>query len=75
MNSNAKWMPMLVMRGVVVFPNTVMHLDVSRAASLQAVSASVEQDRRIFLAAQKDIAVEEPEPHDVYRVGTVAVIK
>ena len=75
MNSNAKWMPMLVMRGVVVFPNTVMHLDVSRAASLQAVSASVEQDRRIFLVAQKDIAVEEPEPHDVYRVGTVAVIK
>lgn len=75
MNSNTKWMPMLTMRGVVVFPNTVMHLDVSRPTSLQAISASVEQDRRLFLVAQRDVSVEEPEPKDVFRVGTVAVIK
>ena len=75
MNSNAKWLPMLVTRGIVVFPHTILHLDVSRAVSLAAVTAAVENDRRLFLVTQKDVRVDEPDLKDVYRLGTVALIK
>ena len=75
MNSNAKWLPMLVTRGIVVFPHTILHLDVSRAVSLAAVNAAVENDRRLFLVTQKDVRVDEPDLKDVYRLGTVALIK
>ena len=75
MNNNAKWMPMLITRGLVIFPHTMMHLDVTRPSSLAAVNAAVESDRRLFLAAQKDVRLEEPGLQDVCRVGTVALIK
>ena len=75
MNNNAKWMPMLITRGMVVFPHTMMHLDISRAPSLAAVNGAVENNRRLFLVTQKDPRVDEPSFKDVYRTGTVALIK
>ena len=65
---------MLAVRDVVVFPNMVLPLFVGRETSVLAIEAALAQDRLIFLATQKDQAVENPEPEDIYPVGTVSLI-
>jgi ATP-dependent Lon protease len=67
-------LPMLAVRDVVVFPNMVLPLFVGRETSVLAIEAALAQDRLIFLATQKDQAVENPEPEDIYSVGTVSLI-
>ncbi|MBD5138637.1 MAG: endopeptidase La [Ruminococcus sp.] len=67
--------PALAMRGVVVFPNIVMHFDVSREKSESALKAALKNDKMIFLATQKDDLVEDPSVKDLYRVGVVAEIR
>jgi ATP-dependent Lon protease len=66
--------PMLAVRDVVVFPNMVLPLFVGRETSVLAIEAALAQDRLIFLATQKDQSVENPEPEDIYSVGTVSLI-
>ncbi len=68
-------MPMLAMRGLVVFPKVVMHFDVSRERSETALKAALSDNKLIFLTAQKDNLVEEPQFKDVYQVGVVAEIR
>ncbi len=75
MEKDIRILPMLVMREVVVFPNMIMHLDVSRPASVKAVNAAVEGDRYIFLTAQRDPVLEEPDIKDICRIGCVAIIR
>jgi ATP-dependent Lon protease len=67
-------LPMLAVRDVVVFPNMVLPLFVGRETSVLAIEAALAQDRLIFLATQKDQSVENPEPEDIYPVGTVSLI-
>jgi ATP-dependent Lon protease len=67
-------LPLLAVRDVVVFPNMVLPLFVGREASVLAIEAALAQDRLLFLATQKDQAVENPEPDDIYGVGTVSLI-
>lgn len=67
-------LPMLAVRGLVVFPNAVMHFDVSRERSETALKAALSDDKLIFLTAQRDNSVEEPEIKDLYQIGTVAEI-
>ena len=67
-------LPMLAVRDVVVFPNMVLPLFVGRETSVLAIEAALAQDRLIFLATQKDQAVENPEPEDIYPVGTASLI-
>jgi ATP-dependent Lon protease len=67
-------LPMLAVRDVVVFPNMVLPLFVGRETSVLAIEAALAQDRLIFLATQKDQSVENPEPEDIYSVGTVSLI-
>ncbi|MCH5193092.1 MAG: endopeptidase La [Oscillospiraceae bacterium] len=67
--------PALAMRGLVVFPNVVMHFDVSREKSEEALRAAMEDDKLIFLTAQKDDSVEDPDVKDLYQVGVVAEIR
>lgn len=68
-------MPMLAMRGLVMFPKVVLHFDVSREKSETALKAALSDDKRIFLTAQKDNSVEEPGYKDVYHIGVVAEIR
>ena len=68
-------LPLLPMRGLMVFPNTVITLDVARDKSIGALQRAVGQDQRIFLVAQRDSMVDRPEIDDLYTVGTVAAIK
>lgn len=68
-------MPMVALRGLVVFPYMVLHFDVGRNVSVAAVEECMVQGKEIFLAAQKDVRVEQPEKEDIHEVGTVAKIK
>ncbi len=66
--------PVLPLRDVVVYPHMVIPLFVGREKSIRCLEAAMEQSKQIFLAAQKDAAVDEPEQGDIHRIGTVATI-
>ncbi|WRS28261.1 endopeptidase La [Oscillospiraceae bacterium MB08-C2-2] len=67
--------PMLAMRGMVLFPQMVLHFDVGRDKSILALNEVMNADRRIYLVAQKDVRDEEPDTGDVYTVGVVGEVK
>ena len=66
---------MIPLRGMLVFPNTVVHLDVGREKSILAMDEAMLTGREIFLAMQKDVKMEDPQAEDIYDAGTVAEIK
>lgn len=68
-------MPAIAMRGLVIFPRMILHFDVGRDYSVNAVKAAAEGDRRIYLVAQKDSMVTDPVNSDVYGVGVVAEVR
>ncbi len=68
-------LPLLPLRGLLVFPNTVVTIDVARDRSLAALKRAVEGDQRVFVAAQRDSLVEHPALEDLYTMGVVVAIK
>ncbi|MBE7088948.1 MAG: endopeptidase La [Clostridiales bacterium] len=68
-------MPVVALRGRVLFPNTVASFDAGRIASLAAIKRASEMDMRLFVCAQKDAGKTEISPEDIYEVGTVVKIK
>lgn len=68
-------MPMVALRGMTIMPGMVVHFDISRKRSIEAVQEAMAGDQKIFLIAQRDIEVDNPEMKDLYRVGTVANVK
>lgn len=68
-------MPMLPLRGKIVFPHTAIYFDVSRKKSIQALEEAMNNDQMIFLPGQIDAQVDDPRPEDIYDVGTVARLK
>lgn len=66
--------PLLALRGILVFPSIVLHLDVGREKSIASLETAMMGDQTIFLVSQKEIAMEDPKPQDIYRVGTLAKI-
>lgn len=68
-------LPTLVLRGLVCFPETVMHFDVGRLKSVAALNSAMKKDQRIFLVAQKDMEKDDPQPEDMYRMGVVARVQ
>lgn len=68
-------MPVLPLRGMMVFPHMVLHFDVGRPKSVAALEKAMMGDQRIFLVAQMDAEIDEPELSDLCRVGTIAQIK
>lgn len=69
------FMPALPMRGLVIFPEMILHFDVGREKSVKALKEAIEKDKRIFLTAQKDVAIAEPGFDDVYEIGVIAEIR
>lgn len=67
-------LPLLPVRDVVVYPYMILPLFVGREASIRAVNEALAKDRLIFLAAQKEIADENPNPDNIYPIGTIAMI-
>ncbi len=72
---NIQVMPMVALRGLVIFPYMVLHFDVGRDMSVAAVEECVVQGKEIFLVAQKDLKVEMPEAEELYAIGTIATVK
>ena len=70
-----KTLPMLPLRVKYIFPNTVIHFDVSRSRSVKAIEEAMEHDQMIFLNNQIDPTAEDPGIEDLYRVGTQELIK
>ncbi|BFT29700.1 endopeptidase La [Alteromonas sp. D210916BOD_24] len=66
--------PVLALRDVVVYPHMVIPLFVGREKSIRCLEAAMDSDKQIFLVAQKDASVDEPEGEDIYTVGTIATI-
>jgi ATP-dependent Lon protease len=73
--SETEKLAVLPLRGVLVFPNMVLHLDVGRERSISALERAMMKDNRILLITQKDAKVDEPTMDDLYGVGTVAKVK
>ncbi|MBQ8803509.1 MAG: endopeptidase La [Tyzzerella sp.] len=68
--------PMVALRGMVVMPEMVIHFDVSRPRSKEAIQRVMQsKEQKVFLVAQRELSIEEPEQKDVYEVGTIAVVK
>ncbi|RPF55453.1 endopeptidase La [Aquisalibacillus elongatus] len=67
--------PLLPLRGVVVYPSQVMHLDVGRDQSVKALEEAMMRDHHILLATQRETSLDTPSKDDVYKTGTVAHIK
>lgn len=68
-------LPTVALRGLVCFPETVIHFDVGRLKSVAALNAAMENDQLIFLVTQKDVAMDDPQPSDLYRMGVVAHVR
>ncbi len=67
--------PLLPLRGTLVFPYMVTPLEVGRQRSIEAVEQAMLKDRHIVLAAQHQVATEEPGPEDIFNIGTLCEIK
>lgn len=67
-----KIVPLLPLRGLLVFPTMVLHIDVGRERSVAALEQALLSDSIVFLATQKEMTVEQPEENDLHDVGTLA---
>jgi ATP-dependent Lon protease len=67
-------LPIVPLRDVVVFPHMMMPFVIGRPASTRALEHALAKDKRIFLAAQHDAAIDDPTPQDIYTMGCVANI-
>lgn len=74
-NIDIKTLPTLALRGVMLFPSTVLNFEVVRPKSVEAINYALKHQQDIFLVTQKDILVENPDEDDLYNVGVVANVK
>ena len=68
-------LPVLPLRGLMLFPNMVLHFDVGRKKSLAALEQGMMEQQKVFLISQKNDDTEDPGWKDLCKVGTVAEIK
>lgn len=75
MESKKIQIPMLATRGITVFPKMIIHFDVGRQNSIQAIENAMIDDEKILLVSQKDAKIDDPKSEELYDFGTVANIK
>lgn len=68
-------LPIIPLRGIVVFPKMVLHFDVGRKKSIKALQKAMDDDQKVFLVCQKDASVDEPNIDDMYDVGVICTIR
>ena len=71
----ARTMPVLAVRGLVVFPGVILQFDIGRKKSILAVKQALETDRLVFVVTQTDLSESEPVAEDLYKIGVIAKIK
>ncbi|WP_152391693.1 endopeptidase La [Paenibacillus guangzhouensis] len=67
--------PLLPLRGLLVYPSMVLHLDVGRDKSVKALERAMVDDNMILLCSQSDVNIEDPGQDDIYSIGTIAKVK
>lgn len=67
--------PLLPLRGIIIFPTMVVHLDVGREKSIHALEQAMMEDALIFLTTQKEITIDDPVEDDIYEMGTLSKVK
>ncbi|MDF2472456.1 MAG: lon [Anaerocolumna sp.] len=67
--------PVVALRGMAVLPGMLIHFDVNRPMSIEAIENAMENDQQVLLLTQRDAEVENPEQKDLYEIGTIAEIK
>ncbi|AOH55961.1 endopeptidase La [Peribacillus muralis] len=67
--------PLLPLRGLLVYPTMVLHLDVGRDKSVQALEKAMVEDHLIFLTTQQDVSLDEPGEEDLFKMGTLTKVK
>jgi ATP-dependent Lon protease len=75
LTTNVKLVPVLPLRGLMVFPGMIVNLDVGRTRSVNAVGAATEAGKKICLATQREAMTGDPSLQDIFPVGTIAEIK
>ncbi|MBP2114387.1 endopeptidase La [Paenibacillus silagei] len=73
--SKGRRFPLLPLRGLLVYPSMVLHLDVGREKSVRALEKAMVEDNLILLCSQSEVNIEEPGQEDIFRVGTVANVR
>ncbi len=68
-------LPMVALRGLVIYPDAVMHFDVGREKSVAALNAALESDSKLFVIAQRNALKDDPKIEDLYTVGTIVHVK
>ncbi|GKX28114.1 Lon protease [Vallitalea longa] len=67
--------PLLALRGINVLPDMIIHFDVNRKKSVNALEEAMTNQQLIFLVAQKDAKEDEPLTDNLYKIGTISKIK
>lgn len=76
MEKQIRNIPMVALRGMTIMPEMVVHFDVSRAYSIQAIQQVMQgEEQQVFLVAQRELNIEDPDLKDVFEIGTIAAIK
>ena len=75
MENEAIILPAVALRGITVLPDMIVHFDVTREKSVQAIEKAMQEEQKVFLVAQLDSEVDEPDIEDLYKVGVIANIK
>ncbi len=73
--NHIKVYPCVPLRGISIFPNTIVHFDIGRDKSVRALEAAMADDKLIFVSSQKDESVLIPTFNDIYDVGTIVKVK
>lgn len=68
-------MPIIALRGLVVFPKMVLHFDVGREKSIRALKFAMEHSQKVFLTTQKRVSKDDPGENDLFSLGVLADVK
>ena len=71
---NKETYPILPLRDIVVYPKMIVPLFVGREKSIKALQQAIDNDQNIVLATQKEAAVEDPKPEDIFKVGSLGTV-
>ncbi|KAA0549211.1 endopeptidase La [Bacillus sp. BGMRC 2118] len=74
-NKKEMVVPLLPLRGLLVYPTMVLHLDVGREKSVQALEKAMMEEQLIFLSTQKDAGIDNPDEDDIFQIGTLSKVK
>ena len=74
-NNSVVSMPVIALRGMVMFPSMVLHFDVGRKRSVLALENALKNDQNIFVVSQNDVKIDEPKSDNIYKIGVISKVK